>query len=352
MRGTRALPFPGKYPDDADATPDGLAALRAAQPRALDRRHQPHLFDRIDWIEPLHRLCMADKPADVRQAREGDAQAWLFLADAGERRRVAIANWYSFGFRPVFAGTAADETKAALLTRIAADLLPDVAHIELFPIPVDDGTQALVQRAFRAAGWVTVARAMGANHWLDLQGRDFDAYWQGRPAALRNTVRRKGKNAALRFSVHRRFTPALWQDYEAVYRRSWKPEEASMAFLREMADTEGQAGTLRLGFAHEGGFPLAAQLWTVENGTALIHKLAHDQGADEASPGTLLSHFLFREAIDTDRVARIDYGTGDNAYKAQWMEQRRPLMQVDCFNPRFASTWLPAARTAISRLIG
>lgn len=346
------MPFPGNYPDAADGSVGELAALRAVKPDALARERQPHLFDRIDWIEPLHRLCMPDMPADVRHARDGNAEAWLFLADAGERRRVAIANWYSFAFRPVFAGTENEETRAGLLMTIARDLLPDVAHVDLFPVTADDGTQTLIQRAFRAAGWISVARPMGANHWLDLEGRDFKAYWRQRPAALRNTVRRKGKNSPLRFDFHSGFTESLWADYEAVYRRSWKPAEGSMAFLREMAEGEGRAGTLRLGFARDGDFPVAAQLWTVENGTALIHKLAHDQGSDEASPGTLLSHFLFRAAIDDDHVTRIDYGTGDNAYKAQWMGKKQPLMRVDCFNPRFASAWLPAARTALSRLIG
>jgi hypothetical protein len=352
MRGTRALPFPGKYPDADDASVGGLAGLRATHADLLGRTAQPHLFDRIDWMEPLHRLCMADMPADIRHAQIGGAQCWLFLADAGDRRRVALANWYSFAFRPVFVGAPGETVQAHLLTTIARNLLPDVAQIELYPLPADDGTLALVQSAFRSAGWITVPRAMGTSHYLDLAGRDFEQYWSGRPAVLRNTVRRKSKNATLSFSRHTALTDALWADYEAVYRRSWKPQEGSMPFLRELAETEGKAGTLRLGFAREADYPIAAQLWTVENGTALIHKLAHDQGADDASPGTLLSHFLFRQAIDTDRVAHIDYGTGNNAYKKQWMERKRPLIRLDCFNPRFASAWLPAARTAISRLIG
>ena len=61
---------------------------------------------------------------------------------------------------------------------------------------------------------------------------------------------------------------------------------------------------------------------------------------------------MFAQAIDGDRVDLIDYGTGDNGYKADWMEERIALHRIDAFNPRFASSWLPAARTAISALVG
>src|SRR3989440_2029523 len=56
---------------------------------------------------------------------------------------------------------------------------------------------------------------------------------------------------------------------------------------------------------------------TVENGTAWIHKLAYDEAAKALSPGTILSMAMFRAAIDEDRVSRIDYGTGDDAYKRE-----------------------------------
>jgi hypothetical protein len=295
---------------------------------------------------------MPGSPPHLLRACEGDAEAWLFLADAGERRRIAIANWYSFAFRPVFVGDPDADTRLRLVERIARDLTPEVAHVEIYPVLADDGTSALLVSAFRKAGWIAVARPHGINHYLEVGGRSFAEYWAARPGRLRSTVKRKERATTLTFAIATQLTDALWDDYVAVYRRSWKPSEPNLDFLREMADGESRAGTLRLGFTRDHGAPVATQLWTVENGTALIHKLAHDQGADEASPGTLLSHFMFRHVIDEDRVTIIDYGTGDNPYKREWMERQRPLLRIDCFNPRFTSAWLPAARTAISALVG
>src|SRR3546814_5740787 len=98
--------------------------------------------------------------------------------------------------------------------------------------------------------------------------------------------------------IHDRFSTAIWKDYEAVYENSWKPEEGSLSFLRAIAEHEGEAGHLRMGIARSDVLPVAAQLWTVEIGVEIIHKLAHREDAGAGSPGTLLSHAQIGRAPD------------------------------------------------------
>src|SRR3546814_14885567 len=98
---------------------------------------------------------------------------------------------------------------------------------------------------------------------------------------------------------------------------SWKPEEGHPALLRAFAEAEGAGGRLRMGIARIEGVPVAAQYWTVEDGTAFIHKLAHVEDSLKASPGTLLSAALFRHVIEIDGVKRVDFGPGNNAYKRE-----------------------------------
>lgn len=344
MPGDSVLPAVREYRNLSDVR--SLAAGR------FDRARQPHMFDRFDWLDALHRHCMADRESRVVRACEGDAEAWLFLTNVDGRHSAALSNWYSFAFRPIFTGTPDALTQQRLIEGICRHLARQVAQVELYPIVADDGTRDLLLKAFGKAGWLAVPRPMGMNHYLDLNGRDFAAYWNSRPGTLRSTVRRKGKAALFHFELHERFSEDIWADYLSVYGRSWKQEEPNYSFLRALAEQEGAAGTLRMGIARQGDEAVAVQLWTVENGVAMIHKLAHDSRLDAASPGTLLSHFLFRHAIDGDQVSRIDYGTGDNPYKTEWMDSQRPLYRIDCFNPRFSSAWLPAARTAISKLVG
>src|SRR3546814_17225268 len=94
-----------------------------------------------------------------------------------------------------------------------------------------------------------------------------------------------------------------------------------------------------MGLARIEGAPVAAQYWTVEDGTAFIHKLAHVEDSLKASPGTLLSAALFRHVIAVDRVARVDFGTGTDAYKRDWLNRHEPLLHIAVFNPsRLASS--------------
>ena len=102
--------------------------------------------------------------------------------------------------------------------------------------------------------------------------------------------------------------------------------------------------------ARKDGSPLAVQLWLVENGEATIHKLAYREDAKELSPGTILGEAMFRRAIDRDRVRVIDYGTGDDAYKRDWMEERRPLWRLQAFNPGTLRGLAGTARALAGRL--
>lgn len=327
-----------------------VADSRDAIGGRLDRAHAPALFDRLDWFADLHAHCFADRPVRVVTAQEGAASVWLFLIDAGRHRAQALANWYSFAWSPVFVGAPDAPTRQRLLEAAARYLLRRCAQVDLYPL--EDASEMLA--ALRRAGWFAVRRYMGGRHLLHVRGRSFADYWAGRPGRLRNLVKRKGRGDPFALSIERVLTDDLWADYVDVHRRSWKEAEpeGGLAFLHALARRESAAGTLRLGFARVGGQAVAAQLWTMEHRVALIHKLSHDRAYDAGSPGTLLSHAMFAQAIDGDRVDLIDYGTGDNGYKTEWMEHRIALQRVDAFNPRFASVWLPAARTAISALVG
>ena len=146
--------------------------------------------------------------------------------------------------------------------------------------------------AFRASGWIGTLEPCDTNYILELNGRSFDAYWAARPGALRETVRRKGGKGIVSLRIETTFSEADWNAYEAIYARSWKPEEGNPAFLCAFAMAEAAAGALRMGVAEIDGEPVAAQFWTVEGGTAWIHKLAHDEASRKHSPGTLLSAAL------------------------------------------------------------
>ncbi len=300
---------------------DDLDAVERDAEGALDRANQPCLHDRLDWFRLLERHCPPKGKLQAVRAEQDGKRAWLFLAVDG-RSADAYAAWYSLRFGLIGDRGLASEIAGFLRRR-------GLSRIEMAPVEEPD---ALLS-AFRGAGWSVAVEPVFGN-WIARTDKGFDEYWSRRPGQLRSTAKRKAKAAGLDIVILERFDPAAWADYETVYRSSWKPEEGSFPFLRALADQEGAAGTLRLGVAYHEERPVAAQLWLVENRVATIHKLAYAEEAKSMSPGTVLGEAMFRRAIDQDRVQLIDYGTGDDAYKRDWMDERRQLWRIVARNPR------------------
>lgn len=312
-----------------------------------DGTGQALLFDRIDWFEMLHAACLADQPPVILSPGDAHGRLWLFLTRRTPTRLSAMSHWYSFAFRPVWTGT---PDKAALLAMAATSLKAMAGDLILHPVPDDNDDVQSIIAALRTAGWIVRATPTSTSHWLDTGGRRFDDWWAARPGALRSTVQRKAKKGRVAIELTSTFSDAQWDEFEAVYSQSWKPAESHPAFLRAWARQEGAAGTLRLGMARIDGIAVAAQFWSCDTGIAYIHKLAHARGQDALSPGTLLTHALFRQAFDVDRVRRIDFGTGDDGYKRDWMEASAPLWTIEAWNPMRPAAWPGLARRLISGL--
>jgi CelD/BcsL family acetyltransferase involved in cellulose biosynthesis len=320
---------------------DDLDALTAD---ALDRAHQPGLFDRIDWYRLTRRHILPEAKVALVRVTDGADQAWLALIADGPRRAAPLASWYSLGFGPVFAGNG--ERLLVPLLRAVAKRNDRLALHPLGQAKADNFYEIL-----SATGWKSYQSRISINWTIDLAGRDFAAYWAARPAKLRNTVSRRERSHPLMIILHRAFDAAAWADYESVYGASWKPAEGSLPFLRALAEQEGAAGTLRLGVAYDpAGRAVAAQLWLVEGGIATIHKLAHREDARAGSPGSILSRAMFRAAIDEDRVHRIDFGLGDEPYKADWTDTPRPVFRIDAYRPFTPRGAIGIAREMASRL--
>jgi Acetyltransferase (GNAT) domain len=305
-------------------------------------------FDRPIWFDRLAAMHFKGLPRRDAFGSGGGATAWLPLIAPRPGARASLANWYSFVHRPQFGGARDASAQAAALTDLCAGLRREAARLSLYPVPEHDGSLAMLRGALKDAGWWVSAHPAGVSHWLDLGGMDHDSWWASRPGELRNTVARKAKKGLVDIVITDRFDADIWAEYQRIYSASWKPEEGNSALLRAFAECEGAAGRLRLGLARIAGAPVAAQLWTVENGCAYIHKLAHVEDSLRASPGTLLTAAMFRHVISDDKVRRVDFGTGDDRYKRDWMNRHSELWRIEAFNPARPTAWLPAIKSTLA----
>lgn len=329
----------------------GTMSAAKYDPRAiLSDQDSLHPFDGTPWFDRVARHWEGQCVPLISHAWNEGQHCWLFLAHGKKNTAVALANWYTLAFRPVFAGGASFELLRAIAQRLAkAGSVPN--HISLSPVPRADGTSDLILRAFRKAGWIALRHQSSTSWTVSVTGKSFDDYWAERPGELRSTVKRKSKKAPIDIAIHLEFDEAIWSDYAAIYADSWKQPEGSMPFLHDMALHDSALGQMRLGIARVDGEPVAAQLWTVCNGVAYIHKLAHRQGHDEYSPGTLLSAAMFRHVIDEDRVDLIDFGTGNDRYKADWMDRSEPLDTIRLYKQSSFMGLGGAARAWISSIV-
>ncbi len=333
---------------------DDFDTVAASAQDRLDRKHQVNLFDRLTWFRLLWQHCPPGEFPIIARTRAENCDAWLFLTNVDGRNATALANWYTLSFRPVFTADVPENTKTALLTALARRLgsgRSALSTITLSPVPERDGSVDIILKAFRRSGWYARSAPTAVNWTTDVAGKSFADFWAERPGEVRSTHDRKLKKSGITVEIKTEFDPESWQEYQDIYDESWKGEEGSPEFLRAMFENEAKHGALRLGIARLEGRAIAAQLWTVEGGAAIIHKLAYRNDAAEHSPGTILTAAMFRHALDQDKVGFIDYGTGDDRYKAQWMTERNILHTVELYNVKTISGLIGALKAMIKGLV-
>lgn len=287
-------------------------------------------FARTDWFASLEQGTTRPLYAVAEDASGGVAFPLKWVG----RRLEALINWYAFTWRPLDSAYASTDS---LMIAVASDLATKASHVVLDRVPDEDGTARLLHRAFERSGWLVIREPCDINRVLEVGARSFSEYLADRPGALRTTLKRKAKKVEV--AIHDRFDADAWMAYEAIYGESWKPEEGDPALLRRFAEAEGAAGRIRLAVAAHEGEAVAAQFWTVEDGTAYIHKLAHRETAKSLSPGTTLTAALMERVIDRDRVRLVDFGTGDDPYKRDWMEAERSRFRLQCWLSRDPRNW-------------
>ena len=119
-------------------------------------------------------------------------------------------------------------------------------------------------------------------------------------------------------------------DYHAIYKHSWKANEQYETFVEDVIHQFSKRTWPRLAVLTVDGRPIAAQLWFVVAGKASIFRLVYDESWKQYSPGSILMSYLMEYVIDMDKVTEIDFLSGNDAYKKDWMSERRERFTLVC----------------------
>lgn len=311
-----------------------------------------------DWFELLSATGFdrdAERLAIAASTSDGEPAVLLLLASSGGDV-TGLANYYSLRYAPLINPALSEGETAAALQEIAATLKRRCSMIHLRPMAADDPALPALTGTFKAAGFMVDTYPCGIMRSLDCRGLDGAGFTAGLNSRVANSIRRnmgemRDQDAFSLFTEPSEVDRAMTH-YEAVYAASWKEAEPFPGFMRALATACARRGILRLGCWSIDGDPAAAQFWIVHAGRASIYKLAHDRLYHTRSVGSALTLRMFQEILDGDRPERIDFGLGDEPFKADWTPDTDTMIGWLAFNPLTARGAAAAARHKAGRLFG
>lgn len=302
------------------------------------------LFFSRPWLENLTSTAF-DQQQTLLFACVIDEQsvvAILPLVKLDDQTWGALKHNYS----SLFSLLLAKENQTAILECLVQGLsdLP-FQSLRLEPVGNDDVNINALQETMEAHGFIC-HRTFRFYNWIHSTNEEsYTDYLAERPTKLRNTIKRKTRKLQrehgfdIRMYKDEEALEAM-EDYYTAYHSSWKAKELYRPIIDGMVQRFAAFDWTRLGVLYIDDKPTAAQLWFVVEGKASIFRLAYDQQWKSYSPGSILTAYLMEYVIDTDKVTEIDFLTGNEIYKQDWMSERRERCGLVCINKPTQRNWL------------
>jgi Acetyltransferase (GNAT) domain len=348
---------------------DNLSALSDHNSALFDYAGKSSVFHTLEWYRTYIRSVLspndhlriytASPPAGSDQAHCALLMRHGNLGNGRWHTRIlsGLSNYYTSLFGPVIGPDI--PILQSLLDALASGITRDTASwdvVDMHPMSADSPVLQGLITAFRRNGMLVARYFCFGNWYLKVENRSYAQYFESLPSQLKHTITRKKrqleKAGGSRIVICRDSAglDTALDAYRKIYASSWKVPEPYPEFIANLAHTCTEAGWLRLGIAYVNNEPAAAQLWVVTNGIANIYKLAYDERYARLSLGTILTAHLMEYVIDVDKVREVDYLTGDDAYKKDWMSDRRERFGMVAFNLRSPRGLFAAMRHLLGRL--
>jgi uncharacterized protein YjiS (DUF1127 family) len=315
---------------------------------------EERFFTSFAWYDLLSKTAIHGEAILLDNRQSGPKFSGMVLHKVRQRRLglsftsiEAFSNYYSMYYNVI--GSAQPDDLFALGACLGS---LDSPLARFGPFPAEDGSSRRLGMALSANGFsVRTSEAFG--NWIEpTNGRSFEAYFASRPSQIINTYDRKRraleKLHSWRFRMMTSADEELEEiilEYLGVYDQSWKPKENSPEFMPNLIRLAAKHGLLRLGLLEVNDEVAAVQIWIIDGRSSIIYKLAHSPKYEKFSVGLILTVEMMRHAFDIDRVDLIDFGSGDDPYKAHWMSQRRSRETLTAYNRRTSLGQLASLKT-------
>lgn len=293
----------------------------------FERAGYESMFFTREWFEALHATAFEDGQSLLLASVVDEGSVLALLVLTGDDNK----NWQSLShhYTALYSLLLVEEKQAEIIACLVDGLLPlPMQSLRLAPVAENDSNIKSLQLALESSGYTSHRHFFFYNWIHHTHGQSFAQYIAERPAQLRNTITRKKRKLEREHEcrIHIFKGDEVQQglvDYHAAYSASWKAYEQQVALLDAVAIKLSVPGWTRLAVLYIDGRAAAAQLWFVVHGKASIFRLAYDEVWKHYSPGSILTSHLMQYVIDIDKVDEIDFLTGNEAYKQDWMSERR-----------------------------
>jgi predicted ATP-grasp superfamily ATP-dependent carboligase/CelD/BcsL family acetyltransferase involved in cellulose biosynthesis len=313
---------------------------------ALEGNHS--VFLTHDWFENFAHEILDDRTKLAIYVLRGDGVPGAIFPMMLERARISgvptrrlkfLANFYSPIAKPLW-GTTSFPERVALAChffRHVRSQRPTRTVLDFSPVPGETGDLEVLKTALEQEGMLHTVYYSSANWFRPVErltGADLDKVL---PSRVKNTIHRHlaraRREGVVEFKLYTapEDIEARIHEYYDVYRRSWKRPEPYPGFHARLAVKLARTGEITLGIVYFNQKPVAAQLWLMHRQVASILKLCHDEAFKQYSFGTILTYWMMLYALDGVGVQEIDYLTGDEPYKKDWMSSRRDRYGILAF---------------------
>ncbi len=290
------------------------------------------LFFSRHWFENLTTIALEDKQSLllVCIVEKDKVLAILPLISNTNKEWTSLHHLYTSLFTLLLAGNNQQEIINCLangLSQLTFD------NLKLEPIAKDDNNNInQLQRALESTGLSCTRYARFHNWFHRVQGQSFANYMEARPSKVRNTIARKQRKLkrehGYEICLHTGSdVQQAMSDFHTIYKASWKANEPFEDVIEGFISRFSKLSWTRLAILYVDEQPVAAQIWFVVHKKASIFKLAYDENWKQYSPGSILTQYLMEYVINTDKVEEIDYLTGNDHYKKDWMSERRRTLE-------------------------
>ncbi len=297
-------------------------------------------FCSLDWFDNFIKTVVEVDGLDVKYFHANDDTNILIPAivfrDGIFRKIKSLSNYYSPIFT-IFFSEKLPSTNDLVHFFIGFKNARDWDVMDLKPLSYEESIY--IKLCADRAGLFAFRYHCFVNWYLNFNNRLFIDYYLSLPSRLRNIIKRKSKKffeiEGARIDIvttEQEFYQGL-AAYHEVYEASWKVLEPYPDFMSGLIRLGISNGMGRLGIAYIASKAVAVQYWIVSNNTAYIYKLAYDEAYKKQSVGTVLTAKMMEFVIDIDKVNIVDFLTGDDKYKEDWMNNKQDRFGVILFNP-------------------